>query len=324
MSGAAASLSIAMSHLDLTDDTDSSVTADVGDALTMIAALRENVEKRLADLLPPEDRAPSQLHAAMRYSVLSPGKRLRPVITALVARQCGGNEAAALDAGCAVEMVHAASLVIDDLPTMDNAELRRGRATTHRVYGDATGILAAISVMNQAYGIVAGLSDVRADHRTHLTTLFTQAIGPEGLAGGQEYDVNGAAGASPADIETVNRRKTGALFSLAAQSGALTGDSADKDDQLRHLDDFGNHLGLAFQTLDDILDVDATSAAGTGKDKDQDGGKPTLARVEGMEAAHAAVRHHIDHALDAFEAGVGPSPDMRLLCSLVFDAALKA
>lgn len=324
MLGAAASLSIAQSHLDLTDDADSSSTGDVDVALTMIAALRESIETRLADLLPPEDRAPSQLHAAMRYSVLSPGKRLRPVITALVARQCGGNEAAALDAGCAVEMVHAASLVIDDLPAMDNAELRRGRATTHRVYGDATGILAAISVMNQAYGIVADLSGMNAEHRTQLTALFTQAIGPEGLAGGQEYDVNGAAGASPADIETVNRRKTGALFSLAAQAGALTGNRADINDQLKHLDDFGNHLGLAFQTLDDILDVDLTSAAGTGKDKDQDGGKPTLARVEGMEAAHAAVRHHVDHALEAFEAGVGPSPDMRLLCRLVFDAALKA
>ncbi|MDW3097925.1 MAG: polyprenyl synthetase family protein [Alphaproteobacteria bacterium] len=323
MPGAAASLSIATSHLGLADEAGSASVDDLDATLAMIAAFRERIETRLADLLPPEDRAPSQLHAAMRYSVLSPGKRLRPVITALVARQCGGNEAAALDAGCAVEMVHAASLVIDDLPAMDNAELRRGRATTHRVYGDATGILAAISVMNQAYGIVAGLSGIDAEHRTWMATLFTQAIGPEGLAGGQEYDVNGAAGASPADIETVNRRKTGALFSLAAQAGALTGDAANMDDQLKHLDDFGNHLGLAFQTLDDILDVDVTSVAGTGKDKDQDGGKPTLARVEGMEAARAAVRHHIDHALEAFEAGVGPSPDMRHLCGFVFDAALK-
>ncbi len=324
MLGAAASLSIATSHLDLTDDVVTSSTSDEDATLALITALRDSVERRLSDLLPPEDRAPSQLHAAMRYSVLSPGKRLRPVITALVARQCGGNEAAALDAGCAVEMVHAASLVIDDLPAMDNAELRRGRATNHRVYGEATGILAAISVMNQAYGIIAGLDGMSAEHRTQLTTLFTQAIGPEGLAGGQEYDVNGAAGASPADIETVNRRKTGALFSLAAQAGALTGSHPDMDQQLTHLDDFGNHLGLAFQTLDDILDVEATSAAGTGKDKNQDGGKPTLARVEGLDAAHAAVRHHIEHALEAFEAGVGPAPEMRLLCSLVFDAALKA
>ncbi|MGD1935094.1 MAG: polyprenyl synthetase family protein [Candidatus Phaeomarinobacter sp.] len=323
MLGAAASLSIATSHLPLAPEANVAPENEGDGTLLMISSLREDIEHRLRFLLPPEDRAPSHLHAAMRYSVLSPGKRLRPLITALVARQCGGNKPAALDAGCAVEMVHAASLVIDDLPAMDDAELRRARQTTHRVYGEATGILAAISVMNQAYGIVAGLKGVGADNRAKLVSLFTQAIGPEGLAGGQEYDVNGAAGASAADIETVNRRKTGALFSLAAQAGALTNGVAEQGTRLNHLDDFGNHLGLAFQTLDDILDVKAASSAGTGKDKDQDGGKPTLARVKGLDVAHAAVRHHVDEALEAFEAGTGHSPDMRRLTGLVFDAALK-
>lgn len=316
-------VSVAASH----QQVEAHESVSLADSIALISRIRDDVDARLAVLLPDEGRAPSRLHAAMRYSVLSPGKRLRPVITALVARQCGGNMQAALDAGCAVEMVHAASLVIDDLPAMDDAELRRARPTTHRTYGEATGILAAISVMNLAYDSVARLEGVSASNRARLITLFADAIGPEGLAGGQEYDVNGAAGASEADIESVNRRKTGALFSLAAQAGAcMTPELHDPGDaaheaRLGYLAQFGNHLGLAFQTLDDIMDATGTTL--TGKDRDQDGGKPTIARVEGLEAAHATVKAHVNHALAALEAGIGEAPHMRALAGAVFDTALQ-
>jgi len=335
--GTAASLSIARSHSRASEHGvvapaphPGVAPASRGDSakavLLKTAALREEIEARLEDLLPSKDRAPARLNEAVRYSVLSPGKRLRPIITVMVADACGHHCDAALDAGCAIEMVHAASLVVDDLPSMDDAALRRARPTTHKVFGEATGILAAISAMNHGFGIVSELKGVCADNRTRLASLFSKAIGPDGLSGGQEFDVNGAAGASDADIEIVNRRKTGALFSLAAQAGALCGVAGDMsvtDEQLRRLDTFGNHLGLAFQTLDDIIDVKATSAAGTGKDANQDGDKPTLARVQGPDAAQAVVVQHLALALDALEAGIGPSPDMRILADFVFDTALN-
>lgn len=276
-------------------------------------ALRAAVEGRLDALLPESGAGPRRLHEAMRACVLSPGKRFRPCLTLLVAEHCEGNAAAALDAGCAVEMVHAASLVIDDLPAMDDAAMRRGRPSLHRIYGEATAVLAAIAVLNLAYATVAALPGVSPDARTTLLGLFADAIGPEGLAGGQEVDVNGAPGAAAADISDINRRKTGALFALAAQAGACCGrfDAA----RLSRLAAFGGSLGLAFQTLDDMLDAGARP---TGKDRGQDEGKPTVVRTEGAHAARREVRVHVGEALRHIEAALGPAPAFHALARQIF------
>lgn len=231
-----------------------------------LGRLRGAVDARLAALLPQPGAAPLLLGAAMRHAVLAPGKRLRPILTLLAARCLHGDERAALDPACAVEMVHAASLVLDDLPCMDDAPLRRGLPSTHVRFGEDVAVLAAVALLNQAYGIIARSPGVPEAARLAMVAAVTDAVGVTGLVGGQEDDLHAPEADSLAALSDVHHRKTGVLFMAAVELGAR---SAGADGRIVEvLKRFAAELGLAFQALDDLDDgaedeAQAAAAAGS-------------------------------------------------------------
>ncbi len=264
---------------------------------------RDLVDERLNALVAPESQPPRDLHRAMRYTLLAPGKRVRALLTLFAARHLGGSETLALSSACALEMVHAASLILDDLPAMDNASLRRGRPANHQAFGEATAILAAIGLLNRAFGVVAedNMTDLAA--RTQLTAILSRSIGSEGLVAGQEQDLKWQQGeATRGDVELVHARKTGALFSAAAEMGAVAV-SAD-DDRIALMRDFGMKLGLAFQILDDLIDANGTQES-AGKNVAQDGDSPSLVRVIGHDAASREARRYIEEAVSLIDRSRG-------------------
>ncbi len=271
------------------------------------AALKSIVERRLDALLPSGDRPPHRLHQAMRHVLLAPGKRLRPLLALLSARQCGSRDGAALDVACALEMVHAASLVLDDLPCMDDAETRRGRPTAHKAFGEDIAILAAVGLLNQAYGVLAACQRLDRQVKVELTGSFARMVGAEGLLGGQEFDLRDRTDVSdPETIRRFNRAKTGVLIETAVDAGALVGE-ADVATRAA-LGSFARHLGDAFQMLDDMIDALST-ASEAGKDVGQDEGRITLVTLHGAAGARDRVLAEIEAGCAALErAPCGPDP----------------
>ncbi len=228
-----------------------------------LGRLRTAVDARLAALLPPPAASPLLLTAAMRHAVLAPGKRLRPLLTLLAARCLDGPERTALDPACAVELVHAASLVLDDLPCMDDAPLRRGLPSTHARFGEDVAVLAAVALLNQAYAIVARAPGVGEVARLKMITALSEAIGVGGLVGGQEEDLRGDGHETLATLREVHHRKTGVLFMAAVEIGARAAGAEERVVEV--LKRFAAELGLAFQALDDLDDgvEDRAGAADT-------------------------------------------------------------
>ena len=272
--------------------------------------LRLKVDARLAELYreTPQD---SRLVCAVRHGLLSPGKRFRPVITLLAHAQCGGDPDDAVDAACSIEMVHAASLIMDDLPSMDDARLRRGRLATHVVFGEGTGMLAAVALLNDAYRVIAEGRAGTAEQKMRAVCHLTAAVGPDGLAGGQERDIMcGGAGAgemSLKEMEQRHREKTGALFAAAAAIGAeLAGADAR---MVERMNDFGVALGLAYQAFDDVVDVECTAEA-AGKDVAKDAGKSTVVSLLGRDGARRSANRWLERAVAAAESAHphGPAP----------------
>ncbi len=246
------------------------------------AGLRARIEQRLAELT-PGDPAPAKLADAMRYCLLAPGKRARAILAILTTVHCGGTVEDGLTGACALEMVHASSLILDDLPVMDDASLRRGKPTCHLVYGQATAMLAAISLMNRAFAIASSDSRLPSDRRVEVVGVLAKAIGTDGLAGGQEGDLHGTALEGACAVEWIHARKTGALFAAATEIGAVAAGALNRR---RAFAEFGLKLGLAFQAYDDLLDARATVAM-IGKDTGHDGQKATLVSLLGFEGALA-------------------------------------
>ncbi|MEM6795006.1 MAG: polyprenyl synthetase family protein, partial [Acidobacteriota bacterium] len=238
------------------------------------------VEERLRALLPPATSRPERVHEAMAYALLSPGKRLRPVLTLVVADMFGEATEAVVDLSCSIEMVHACSLILDDLPMMDDASLRRGRETTHRVFGEDVAVLASYGLLNLAFSVVAGrASRLQLGRYTSedLVHLVTEAVGSRGLVGGQALDLESRHQQLDLDrLEYIHSHKTGALFTAAAELGAMAVDARRR--HLGAITRYAKNLGLAFQIADDLLDVTATSAE-TGKDSHQDDDKLTFVKV---------------------------------------------
>jgi len=267
--------------------------------------------RRLVDVL--LDRAatrweadvPARLAEAMRYGLLGGGKRLRPLLCLAAFDGCGGDQGArpiAEDFAVAVELVHAYSLVHDDLPAMDDDDLRRGRPTCHKVYGEATAILAGDALLTEAFGVLAA-GDEPA--RGRLCRLLAAAAGGVGMVGGQQLDLEmtgRVAGDGPLPplpaIEEIHRRKTGALLAAAAEGGAIAAGAP--DDRVASLRRYGQALGLAFQIADDVLDV-VGDAASTGKSarSDQAKGKPTYPALVGLEKARELAAKARDRAVEA-------------------------
>ena len=265
-----------------------------------LAGWAEAVERRLRELLPPEDRRPESVHRAMHYAATAPGKRLRPVLTLAVAAMFGRGGQPVVDLACAVEMVHACSLVLDDLPAMDDAALRRGRPAVHLAFGEEVAILAAFALFNRAYSLVAQAGEQlelrrysTADLAHHLAT----AIGSDGLVGGQALDLESRETDLDLErLEYIHSHKTGALFLAAAELGAMAADARRRD--LEPVTGFAKNLGLAFQISDDVLDAVATPAE-TGKDSGQDARRVTFVKLLGVEGAQTLAGELLDFAVES-------------------------
>jgi geranylgeranyl diphosphate synthase, type II len=245
---------------------------------------RLRVESALRSVAEPAARTPL-LSAAIKDSLFAPAKRLRPILTLLVAELLRGDPEVVLPAACAVEMVHTASLILDDLPSMDDARVRRGRPTCHVAHGEATAILAAFALMNRAFGLLAeGWSaGPEAAARAAIAQDLAQAIGLDGVIAGQHADL-AMAGRSLdfATLEFIHSRKTGALFTAAADLGA--GAARAQPGERTAIVAYAKNLGLAFQIVDDVIDA-AGDASEAGKDVGQDRGKTTFVSFAGIEGA---------------------------------------
>ncbi len=271
--------------------------------------MRGTVEAKLDELVPPPFQTPAQLHRSMRHTLLAPGKRVRALLTLFAARHLGGDEARALNAACALEMVHAASLILDDLPAMDNASLRRGLPANHSVYGEATAILAAIALLNRAFGIIAEDMSLSCASRVRLADILSRSVGSEGLVAGQEQDLKWLADkATKEDVALVHARKTAALFSAAGEMGAVT--ATTNEDHIGLLRDFGMKLGLAFQILDDLIDATANKES-AGKDVAQDNGRPSLVLTIGLEPASREAQIYIEEASSLISGSRGDETALR-------------
>jgi geranylgeranyl diphosphate synthase type II len=261
---------------------------------------RGRINERLAELVPDESTDPRPLHESMRYSLLAGGKRIRPVLTIQVATDLGASVEAALDVACAVEMVHAASLILDDLPCMDDASLRRGQSANHLVYGEDTAILAATALLNRAFGVIAECDLLSAQTRLDLTRLLSESVGSNGIIAGQFCDlqIRHGHGDDLAGLTEMYGQKTGALFVAALEAGALV---AGVDDAwVKAVREYGVNLGLAFQLLDDLLDTFG-SREDIGKDTGQDDQKSTLASRLGADGTRQEVFRYVESAASALE-----------------------
>lgn len=252
---------------------------------------------------------PTQLAESIRYSLLAPGKRLRPLLVLMAAEACGGSIGNAMPAACAVEMVHCYSLIHDDLPAMDDDDLRRGRPTNHKVYGEAMAILAGDSLLTRAFEIVA--RDVQPPAvAAACCAALGEASGAAALVGGQADDIIGEKGhaqsdsATPASpekllsaLESIHDRKTGAIFLASLRLGGLT--AAAEPRQIELLIEYGRRLGLAFQIADDLLDVQGKEeAAGKRLGKDAERGKLTFPGLLGIDESLRRARRLVAEACD--------------------------
>lgn len=243
---------------------------------------RERCELRLDELMQlhcGHVQACPRLTEAMLYGVMGSGKRVRPVLCLLAAVDFGVDPEPLLDFGCALELVHSASLMLDDLPCMDNARLRRGQPAAHVKFGDAVTTLAAIGLLNHAYGVIARAQGLAPGLRGELLARLSDTVGTAGLVSGQSRDV--CERSTPIDCSQmlrINRQKTAVLFELAVTASGLYAGLGER--RLDSLHRFARHLGMAFQTADDLLDC-VRSEADSGKDKGLDCGKAGSVHIVG-------------------------------------------
>lgn len=286
-----------------------------------ITALRDEINTRLDQLLPGGDRQPVSLHKAMRSSLLASGKRVRPLLCLLISEAAGGTgRSFALDAGCAIEMVHTASLILDDLPCMDDAAMRRGRPTTHKEFGQSTAILASVGLLNRAFGVIAEHPGASPALKTRTLEVLSEAVGSNGMIAGQEIDLHERRNYDHATpIESVNWLKTGVLFVAAAHTGALAANL--QPSAVGAVNDFAKHVGLAFQTADDLIDR-MGDAHSIGKDVGQDTEIPTLASLSGNHSARLSCEENLLQAHRALnESGLEPA-GLTTLVDGIFGASL--
>jgi geranylgeranyl diphosphate synthase, type II len=248
---------------------------------------RAAIEAALEKFLPPESTLPHTIHRAMRYSVSAGGKRIRPVLCVETARMFTGDTEGAVAAGCAIEFIHTYSLIHDDLPALDNDDLRRGKPTNHKVFGEAMAILAGDALLTLAFQTLAA-APVEASRRVRMIAEIGSAAGTvNGMVGGQVADVE--AGGKPVDagtLEYIHRSKTAALIRGAIVAGAIAGGAQDTD--VERCRRFGDYIGWAFQVVDDLLDVEESSAAlGKTAGKDQAQQKATYPALYGLEKSRA-------------------------------------
>jgi geranylgeranyl diphosphate synthase type II len=266
-----------------------------------MAERRALVDAALDGRLPPADEPPLTIHQAMRYSVFAGGKRLRPMLALFGCEAVGGTLEDAMPAAVALEMIHTYSLVHDDLPAMDDDDFRRGRPTCHKVYGEAVAILAGDALLTQAFRVLADpiATGVPAARRLQIVAEIATAAGSLGMVGGQTMDIQ-AEGETlePATLLTLHAKKTGALLRASLRAGGLAGGADDA--AMACLTGYGERLGLAFQIVDDILDIEGSSAEmGKATGSDARKHKATYPAVFGLEAARRDAARLLAEAREA-------------------------
>ena len=270
----------------------------------LLRALREQVETRLETILP----AVSGLAEAMRYSLLAGGKRLRPILALEFCRVCGGEPDRMLDAACGLEMLHTYSLIHDDLPCMDNDDLRRGKPTNHKVFGEWQALLAGDALQAEAFRAILSCSGLPDRARADAAAILAEAAGISGICGGQYIDLDGEGKRLPEEtIREMYAKKTGALFRAACQMGCCAVSAP--EEKRAAAGAYGEALGLSFQLRDDLLDLDSTEEElGKSIGSDDRNEKSTLVAVLGRDAAEKLLLSSSRRAAEILEREFGGDP----------------
>lgn len=275
------------------------------DIKELIRISAEKVEARMNELLPGEDIAPTTLHKAMRYSIFAGGKRIRPLLCLEAAKACGGTGEEALNAACSLEMLHTYTLIHDDLPCMDNDDLRRGRPTNHKVFGEGVAVLAGDALLTEAFGVLARVPGNARYSACDYVTELAYRTGSLHLVGGQVLDLEGEGRELNVDeLRSIHHGKTSALIIASVRLGGMAAGCS--PEQLEALTIYGRTLGLAFQIIDDILDVTSSpEVLGKSIGKDARVQKATYPALVGIDNARAEAREltaAARAALDVFSA----------------------
>ena len=273
---------------------------------TYIAEKKIFIEDWLRLHVPSEDLSPSSLYRAMSYSLLAKSKRIRPILALAVTESLGGNSEPVLPFACGLELIHTYSLVHDDLPAMDNDDVRRGQPSNHKVFGEAMAVLAGDALLTHAFFLMSSpqiVSDLPPDLVLHIIHEISTAAGTQGMISGQVMDMEGEGKPiSLSQLETMHSRKTGAMILAAIRIGGLVAKAS--AEQMENLGLYGRHIGLAFQIIDDVLDIEGQpELLGKTMGKDRTSQKATFPSVLGLEESKKLAHQHYEqgvHALGGF------------------------
>ena len=271
--------------------TETTKATSATDAREFLATCRALIDSELDRLIPKESEPPERVHSAIRWSLFAGGKRFRPALLLAAGQTFGASDAILIRTACALEMIHTYSLIHDDLPSMDDDELRRGRPTCHVKFDEATAILAGDALQTLAFQTIAEDEHLSAQLRVRLIAEISRAAGtPEGMVAGQAHDLDAESReVTNAELERIHHRKTGALIRAAARCGAIIAGA--NDDELAAITDYATNLGLLFQITDDLLDVTATAEElGKTPGKDARSLKATYPALYGIEATRAQLQ----------------------------------
>ena len=283
------------------------------DLAAFLASSTAGVNKALDGFLPAGTARPATIHRAMRYSLFAGGKRIRPALCLAAAAACGGPEADAMPLACAMECVHTYSLVHDDLPGMDDDDYRRGKLTNHKVFGEGIAVLAGDALLTQAFEIAAQCKGWQRYRHQRIILELARAAGSLQLIAGQVADLEGEGKKiSASQLRYIHERKTSALLCCSVRLGGMSANCTAA--QLEALTDFGYHVGLAFQVIDDILDVTQTSEKlGKTAGKDTKAQKATYPSIIGLEKSQRIARQLTERAFDALRIFRGRAPALEAL-----------
>jgi geranylgeranyl diphosphate synthase type II len=283
-----------------------------------LAAQTQLIDAELQRLAPPESTPPETIHRAMRYSLMAGGKRIRPILCLEAARSVSDRIEGAIAAACSLEFIHTYSLIHDDLPALDNDDYRRGKPTCHKVFGDAMAILAGDALLTLAFQVLADLPAIPAERKSRMISELARAAGTVGgMIGGQVHDIEGE-GCPPnaALLDAIHRAKTGALLCASVRMGAIYAGA--EEEQIAQLARYGEHVGLAFQIVDDILDVEESSEAlGKTAGKDAHQQKITFPAVYGLEKSREMAHTECARAHEAVAAFGDRARRLRELADLI-------
>ena len=288
----------------------------------LLSEMRLRVDAELDRLLPPVDAEPPALHEAMRYAALSPGKRLRPILCLAGVEALGGNERHALPVACALELIHTYSLIHDDLPAMDDDDLRRGKPTSHKVFGEAVAILAGDGLLTEAFHLMCRhdySNVIEPSALIKVIRIISRAAGYEGMVGGQVVDIQmEGREVDTATLEFIHAHKTAALIEASVHSGAVLGGA----DQLQEeaLSRYGRKIGLAFQVSDDILDIEGDSEVmGKKTGADLSRNKATYPALFGMERSKEIQKALVEDSINDLNSFDNRADPLRKIASYIIE-----